>query len=202
MEYIVPPVNLSGVFKLKAPLETLLNPNVVYKVIKISNIPSLVDDGIDVQQFIYLDRSLTSDDYINALTNSVPIVTLSTEGDEVIEVPADYINYMPQITGNIFINKAFIVNVGYIPSELDISFIEAELSDIVKSLLGVDVVVTTEEISGKYVVSNTEYTAYERDRAAKISNNNTCRGNLAKALTLITSYKEKMKALIAKVENI
>ena len=200
MDYISPPVNLSGVFKLKTPLENLLNPNVIYKVTKVTSINSLLNDDIDVEKFIFKDHGLTTDDYINALEKQVPIVTLETEGGSIIDVPANYISYMPQISGKIFINKAFIINVGYVPSELDISFLSNELKDLTTTMLGVDNDVSIEEISGKYIVSNKEYTNYEKDRVAKITNKNTCRGNLEKVTTMLNAYKAKLQVLIKKVE--
>jgi len=202
MNTITPPVNLKGTFKLKAPLNTLINPNVVYSVSKVSTITSLINDGINVEQFIYKDNGLTTADYIIALEKQISIVTLITEGGSVTDIPADYISYMPQISGKVFINKAFIVNVGYVPSELDISFLVNEFNDLVNTQLGVENEVTIEDISGKLILSNDEYNTYENNRVARISNRDTCRGNLEKALTLLATYKEKMRVLVNKLENI
>ena len=201
MDYIVPPINLTGRFKLKAPLDKLINVNVPYKVVKISSIKTLLDELIDVKTLVYKDQGLSTDKYLAALEKNIPIVTLETEGGAQINVPADYISYMPHISGKIFINKAIIINLGYIPKELNVEYILEDLKDYIKNSLGIENQVSLEEISGKRLVSYSDYNAYERKRLANITNKNTCRGNLEKMTNLLKTYKEKLKVLIKKLEK-
>jgi len=201
MDYIVPPINLKGRFKLKAPLDKLINTNVVYKVVKISSIKSLLDELIDVKKLVFEDQGLKEADYVYALENDIPIVTLETEGGATLDIPANYISYMPHISGKLFTNKAIIINLGFIPDELDVKFVLDDLKDYIKGTLGIESVLSIEEISGKRLVSYQDYDKYEANRTSNITNKKTCRGKLELLNNTLKAYKEKLKILIQKVEN-
>lgn len=198
---IIPPVNLKGTFKLKPPLTSLINENVVYTVDKVVNISSLLEDSIDVETIIFKDQGLTSDNYKECLLGKIPIVTLKSEGNFLIDIPANYFNYMPQITGNIFINRAFIVNLGYIPKDMDLSYLKIELNDYIIERTGLPTVSTIEDISGDLILSYHETDLFEADRVSRINNKTTCRALLKQANDSINTYKLKVAALVKKVYN-
>lgn len=197
-DYIVPPINLTGTFKLKVPLNNLINEKVTYTVDSIKSIPSLLGDMIDVETLVYLEQGLTSEDYNNDLKNDVPIVTLKSEGNALFNIPATYFSYMPQLNGKIFTNKALIINMGYIPDNIDLNFIKDELNDYILSITGITPDISIEEISGKLIVSYEEADTFESERLANITLKETCRYRLQQALDTIDSYKIKIKALVEK----
>ena len=196
---IIPPVNLEGTFKLKTPLTSLINENVVYTVDKVVNISALIEDSIDVETIVFKDQGLKSDDYKYCLLNKIPIVTLKSEGNFLVDIPANYFSYVPQITGKIFINRAIIVNLGYIPKELDLDYIKTELNDYVVERTGINAESSLEDISGDLILSYQEADDYEADRTSRIKITSTCRGMLLDAQNTINTYKLKIAALVKKV---
>lgn len=202
MNYIIPPINLVGQFKLKQPLTPLINNNITYTVTNIQTIPNLLSDDIDAEQLIYIDQGLTTEDYNNALVNNIPIITLTTEGDSVFNIPSNYIENIPQVVGKVFINKALLVNLDYLPDDINIDFIKDEVNDLIATLIGITPTSEIEEISGKYIASYEEADVFEAKRLANISNNKTCRSKLKEVNKTLQDYKDKNKILIKKIENI
>jgi len=199
MSYITPPINLKGTFKLKAPLNTLINENVIYTVDSIKSISSYLNDNINIETFIYINNGLTSEDYHLALKEKIPIVTIKSEGNALVNIPADYFIYMPQITGKIFRNKAIIINLGYVPVEDDVSYLEEEVNDYIINLTGYECSTTSDALSGDYIVSFSEYDVFESQRIDRQNVKNTCRGLLTTANETIASYKNKVALLIDKI---
>jgi len=94
MDYILPHINLSGTFKLKSPLDTLISEKVIYTVDSIKNITSLIEDDIDVETLVYTSQGLTTTNYLEDLKNKIPIVTLKSEGNALFHIPAIYFSYV------------------------------------------------------------------------------------------------------------
>ena len=201
MDYILPPINLVGTFKLKPPLDNLINPKVTYKVINIRTIPALLDEEVDVETLVYLQQGLSNTDYLYGLENKIPIVTLQTEGEAVFEIPSNYFANVPEIHGKIFKNKAIVLNLGYLPDEVDIEFIRAEITDRVTALTGIAANSSSEEISGKYIVEHSEYDTWEATRQSNIMSRETCSGMLETVMTKLEQYKLKVATLVTKIEN-
>ena len=196
MENMIPPINLKGTFTLKQPLDTLINPKVIYRVSSIKWIQELIRDDIDVKQLIYLDQGLTEDDFYEDIKQEVPIVRLITDGGIEKNFPADHIVSMPQIIGKVFLNKALTVNLKYLPEELNIDFLQEEISDLIKTNIGIDTIVNIKTISSEYVATYEEYDQFEAKRLLNISNKTTCRYKLEEAYNTISKYKDKLKAVL------
>ena len=199
MSLLIPPINLKGTFKLKEPLKSIINETSIYTVDKVVSISSLLEDIIDVETLIFTDQGLTTDDYIYCLKNNIPIVTLKSEGAALFDIPGNYFSYVPQITGKMFINKAIMINLGYIPTDLDIGYIVTEVNDYIVSRTGIEASTTIEEISGDLVLSYAESDVFDASRKALITIDNTCRGLLNKAYATVDTYKIKVKTLVEKL---
>jgi len=196
MDYIVPPINLTGTFKLKEPLASLINEKVLYTVDGIKSITSLIDDEIDVEKFIYKEQGLSSEEYKEHLMSKVPIVTLKSEGNSLFNIPAIYFTYIPQITGKMFKNKAMIVNLGYIPNDIDLDFVTTEIYDLVLNLSGIKSDISIEDVSGNFIISYEEFDTFEAERRSNLKSNTTCRFLLKNAMTDIATYKLKLGELV------
>lgn len=198
MDYLLPPINLKGTFKLKVPLTSIISEKVIYTVDGIKTITSLITDELDVETLIYINQGLTTQNYLDDLKNQIPIVTLKSEGNALFHIPATYFTKVPQIVGVTFINKAMILNLGYIPKDLDLTFLLTELNDYVKATTGITPTSTIEEITGDFIVSYTEANTFETTRQTVISLKETCKGLLLKANATIAEYKVKMAVLVKK----
>ena len=198
MEYMNLPINLEGNFKLKEPLTSLINEKVVYTVDASKSITSLLDEEIDVEKFVYLDQGLTTDDYKYDLLNKIPIITLKSEGNALFHIPARYIDTAPQIVGVTYRNKAVIINLGYMPTDMDINFVLAELNDIITNQIGIIPESSIEDISGDYIASYTEDESYRAELDNNKTSNDTCSLKLSQALQDIETMKQKIAVLVDK----
>ena len=201
MEALIPPVGLEGTFLLKEPLDTLLNSNIVYKVYAIESIKKQEADGVEVKDIIYDRQGLLEADYEYDLENDIPIVTLITEAEQFFYVPARFIANMPEATGIYYKQKAIVLNVGFIKDDLDIDFVAEEASDLVRTLLGVDVDTAIQELSGNLLISYEENDANEKIRLGNIENKITCRAKLETYKNLLEDYKIKVGALLDKLKD-
>lgn len=201
MNYIIPPIKLKGRFKVKAPLNTIINENIIYTVDSIKTIRGYLDEDIDVETLVYKEQNLTSDEYKQALKEDIPLVTLKTEGNVLYYIPGNYFTYMPQISGKIFKNKAIIINLGYIPIDYNIDFILEDVNDQITSMTGIESSSTIEDISGDLVTSYEDYDLYTSNLEARQNNKNTCRGLLEEARETIKKYKLKINNILNNINN-
>jgi len=198
---LIPPVNLKGRFTLKEPLNNLLNPNINYKVYAVESINKMLADEVDVKTVIYINQGLTADDYLSNLENSIPIVTLVTEGEKYYYIPVSYITNMPEATGVVYKQKAIVFNLGYIADNIDIDYIAYEVKDIIKSMSGLDTTYSIEDMSGSYLLNYEDADVRESARLANITNKTTCASKLREARALIDVYKIKVQALLNKLNS-
>jgi len=198
MNYIVPPVNLKGLFKFANPLDKKLKPNIQYKVIAVRAVPEMIKEGIDVKLVVFDYYGLSENDYNNVLDNNIPIIVLQDEADNIYYVPANFILNTPDITGVIYVGKAIIINLGYIPKKLNLTYLLNDLKEIIKSTVGVEPDVIEEQTSGEFVVSYKKHDEKERNRKMMITNNDTCYGRLFKLQEIYKSCKSKLQLLLDK----
>jgi len=198
MNYIVPPVNLKGLFKFANPLDKILKSNIQYTVTAVRSIGEMLKEDIDVKLIIFDYYGLSDDDYNYVLDNDIPIIVLQDEADNIYYVPANYLLNVPDITGEIYIGKAIIINLGYLPKKLDLTYLVNDLKEIIKSTVGVEPEVLEEETSGEFIVGYKKHDDQERKRKEIITNNETCYGRLFKLQELYGNCKDKLQLLIDK----
>lgn len=200
MNYILPPINTKGTFKLDEPLTNIINEKIIYSVTEVRTIKSLLKEHIDVKKLIYVDQGLSEDDYINDLTNDIPITTLESEGGVLLYIPSRLFSYVPQVTGITYTNRVVIVNLGYLPSELNLDYLNVEIEDLIKSKTGGDASSKVETISGTLVVNYEEYDVAEAKRIGNINNRKTCRTLLKEAQDSLAEYKFKISSIVARLK--
>jgi hypothetical protein len=199
MEPLLPPLGLKGTFKLNQPLDSILNPNIVYTVFGIESINKMLTDGIDVKTIIYINQGLSLEDYTVDLENNIPIVTLTTEAKQLFYIPSRFIANMPEATGVIYKQKAILINVGYLKDDLDIEFIKEDVNDLVSSMIGTKCESSIEDLSGGYLLSYEDSDVKEKDRIKNITNKITCNAKLSKCYETLNYYKVKINKLLEKL---
>jgi len=198
MNYLIPPVNLKGLFKFKKPFDQPLKHNIQYKVIAVRSIPEMVKEMIDVKTIVFIDNSLTEEDYDNAVLNEIPIITLQDEADNLYYIPANFIVSIPDITGELYNGRVIIINLGYVPKKLNLDYVLNDLKEFVKSVVGLEPDVTEEPTTGEFIVSYKKHEDRERKRKSVITNNDTCYGRLFKLQKVYEQCKSKLDLLIKK----
>jgi hypothetical protein len=201
LNYLIPPIGIEGTFTLKEPLNTIINERQNYKVVAVRSIKEMIESDEDVKQFIYLDQSLTEEDFNNDVKNNVPIVSLMGEDGGYYYIPANRILSIPKINGKIFRYKTIAVNLGLVPDDQDFNFLIDEIKDLVMTYYGIEADVNLVDVSSGYIYTQTEYENFENSRKLKIQNFKPCRLLLKEADDKISLMKKKISTLLQKLQN-
>ncbi len=142
---MVPTVGMTGFFSFSAPYDTILNSKQQLTVTSIRTIQELQASGEDPLNNIYIKAGESELVMSNDMTANVPIVTLKTDGDEYLYIPANKLISTAKLTGTSYSERAIIVNVGYIPTATDLAATIQIIKDDVYTTVGVtpDVIETT-----------------------------------------------------------
>jgi hypothetical protein len=195
-EYLIPPINSVGRFKLKDPLSKLINPDVNYKVVSVRSIKDMIESDEDVLTFIYLNQGLTETDYQNDVSINIPIVTLISPSEEYLYIPANRILSIPDVTGYRFRRKIISVDLGYVPDDTDLTWLEDEIKDLVTTMYGVNPEVDTLDASPTYLYTKQDYDEFETSRTNTVTNTTTCYGRLKEIEKKLALMKDKLKAVL------
>jgi len=201
MNYYKMPIGLKGTFKINPRMKQILNEHIIYSVSSIRSIKDYIADNINVRNLVFIDQGLTDEDYVECLNNDIPIVTLVTEGNEFYSIPANMFIAVPDSIGKKYINKAVVVNLGYLPEDLNIDYVNEEIEDLIKGKLGIESTSDIKDVSGTYVVTYEEHDEAEKERISNVTDNKTCKGELLKTLETLEKYKTMVKILLKKVEG-
>lgn len=193
---LVPAINTKGKFKLATPLDTYLNNDITYTVIANRTIREMVDDGLDILKNVYLTAGLTEDDYDTDLINNIIITVLKSNGDNTYYIPSTKFISVPDITGVRYVQKTMGINLGYLPTDLDLDFLIPEVVDLLEAILGVTPNATIINTSQVTIYTDEEHDLFNTERINNVSNNETCIGKLTKIENILNEMKNKEKILV------
>jgi len=182
---IIPTINTQGKFTFTAPFDTLVNTNQVFKVTGVRTLTELYNSEEKPLDTIYKAVNLTEQDYLDDISGNVPIVVFVSDSNEYFYVPADRITSEPDKTGVDYIEKSIIINLGYIPVDLDITTTEAIIKDDVYNTLG--------------VTSSTEVMHTSAKMSVDKVGDSTFRALLTSKKTVNKTYKTRYNELLAQL---
>jgi len=160
MNYMVPPINSKGVFKFAAPYDTLLKPNMEYKVAAVRDLIELKNSEEKPFDTIYVAVGLTEVDFKEDLDAGVPIVSLVTEGQEYVYVPADRIISTPNVTGIKYQSKILAVSLGSLPLATNLDTAKSIVVDTIYDTLGIESDVQVVDSSAVILKDKGEHTTF------------------------------------------
>lgn len=167
MSYKLPPIGTSGTFDFKAPFNSSIDTKQKLTVMSVTSMKEMVDSGIDVKTFVYVNAGLTATDYNDAFDKHIPIISFANDDGSYFYLPADYLSSMPKNDGVEYVGKSVVIKLGELPSNLDLSLLETELKDKVLNVLGVEVDLAIVESSAKVMKSYSEHENLESIRNTK-----------------------------------
>lgn len=135
---IVPPVNTKGIFIFKEPFDNKLYNNQEYTVTSIRSLLEIYNSEEKPYETIYVPVGLSDIDFKNDLDNNVPIVVLTTTGNEYFYVPANKILSMPQIAGVKYQDTILAIGLGQLPLSYDFTLVKDTVKQTVYDVIGVD----------------------------------------------------------------
>lgn len=127
-----------GCFEAHAPFASVVNKKEIYTIISSRSIPDLVNEGLKVLDVVYTPVSLEDTDMRNDIQNNVYIITLVNAGGKKTYIPENKLVVNPRTNGVEYANRTLVLNLGDLPTELNIDTEIINIKDAVKKELGVN----------------------------------------------------------------
>lgn len=146
----IPSVGLEGLFTFKEPFNTAIknrnNINVSPIKLKVVSVITMKDmvrtDLRDPFTLIYEPATLTEVDYKKDLIDNIPIISLlyinEFDVESYIRVPLNYIESISSLTDIEYYNKLIILDMGWLPSSVDLTVFFDDMKVFVESRTGVN----------------------------------------------------------------
>lgn len=138
-----------------------------FKVDSVISINDLINMGLDVYSQYYSAYGLTLEDYKNDIRNNSKILGLSTETARVV-VPFSFVIMYKKDYGVLYQRSFIISDLGFLPSDEDITRILNNLNEVIEKELGV---VSESKLvqydQSFYIDHNEHYLSLERRESRK-----------------------------------
>lgn len=170
---LIPPIGASGLYKLIAPYNTMINTNISYTCMAVRKLSDIIAMGKDPFKTYYEPYGLTDTQYQNDLNSGVCIVSLQSNSGVWGYVPSSFIESYPQVNGVSYTSLALMVHLGALPDSLNLSYLTNTVKDIVTSVLGVQPEVQTVATSPSSMISQDNHIAAETARQQQVASNTT-----------------------------
>jgi len=184
-------------FEIAEPFNSLINKRAIYRVTGINNIIDLEADGLKPYDTIYKPLDLTKTEILDDINKRIPIITLTSEDNRHIYIPADMIISIPKITGHLYQETVITIPLGAIPKSLDLSVLCNDIKAYVKDRIGIISPVKVVPTSSTTLLTETEHHKYEAIRKARVVNKKSYRVKYLETVGLL----EKCKFIKEKLEK-
>lgn len=193
----IPSINTSGLFKFSEPFNSLLNKYQKFTVTSIRSLEELEASGERPADTVYRAVGLSKKDYADDSVNKVPIVVFKTDGGEHFYVPANRIQSQPDISGVNYVKKSLVIQLGYVPVNLDLDTSFSVIKDTVYNTIGIKSTVDAITTSNKVMVTNDKHNVFMR----LLANEKTVDKNYQTKYNELLVLYNKQKQLLANLEE-
>ena len=195
---MTPPINAKGKFTLYEPF--VLNLSMVYQCSAIRSFKELSDKGVDIFTAFYEPVGLPITSYEEDLKLKSSIITLTDTNGAHIYIPDIYIESYPGSASVTYERKLLLIELGLVPSNVDVSFLITELTSLVASNIGVTATpeVATIEVDG--TITAAQHSTMELARITAIHDNVPLMEQvqlLKNELAVVKAREEELLNLIA-----
>ena len=195
MTNILPAIGALGKYELKEPYNILIQPDLEYICIALRKLEEIILTGKNPQALYYTPYGVDETIYFDDLDNGVSIITLKASTGELIYFPNSYLLSFPDIGGIHYENLGLGVNLGPLPSNTDLTYLQTKVSELVHDTIGIDPVIKTLVLSGVTMLSQTTHDALTAAREANIVEDETDRAKVIRLTSEVQMYQEKLTAL-------
>lgn len=178
-DVVLPTVGSSGYYELRSPLNTLVVIGERYTCQAIRRISDYLANNEEVKQLVYTDQGIETDFDADADKDAY-ILSLQSDKGHWIYVPASYIVSYPIVNGIPYRSIMIGLSLPSMPADRDLSFLEADLSNLITDSLGVVPVIRQVETSRVILVDKARHDQLQIDRNLLSSGRVTDRSRLAK----------------------
>lgn len=134
---LVPPNGLRGVYKLRAPFDEKILPNVAYACNSTRGVSELINSGIDPFNAYYKPEEISPEQYEFDVSVGMVIVSLMGEQGIWVDVPSTYIDSMPDLNGTPYTPLIAAVRLGAVEDAEDLTVVKQRIADVVLEELGI-----------------------------------------------------------------
>ena len=127
--FIVPPLGAKGRFKFVEPFNKEQYQNEELRVSAIRTFKELKDSSIDVYELIYQPVGLTENDVLKDIENNIPIVVLESQAGKYLNIPANKIQSLPDISGIKYQQRMLVANLGLLPLDFNLDTLYKVIKD-------------------------------------------------------------------------
>jgi hypothetical protein len=192
---LIPPIGTSGIYKLKAPFDALLQSNTSYRADAARRISDYLELGVDPFEEFYDKNGLAKEIYDADVTNQVVIVSLVSAAGHWVYVPSTYILSYPDLNGVAYTVMVLGLELGAIPQYMDLSGLKNALSNLCRDTVGVVPTVKEVAISAVSKLSQADHDALEAGRQALITNTTTDRAKYLALQAQFAALQQQYAAL-------
>lgn len=192
---ITPPINASGIYTAYAPFTLPLN--IVYRCDAIRTFKELIKKGINVYTTYYEPHGLSEAVYQADYDLNASIVTLVDGAGGFLYIPNTYIESYPGDAGVTYNRKVLVIELGMLPTQMDVDYIFPLVEDLVHKNLGVanNASVVTAPYTG--VITHDQHVTLEAARLVAIRNYKTIQEQLVETKKQLAAYQTQNDQLMA-----
>lgn len=182
-------VNLkSGFFKFKDPITKYVKDNIEYSFVSDRALSEIKDSAGEPLKTIYSKIGLSEEIYNQHVAIDEKIYVLRDKGNNYWYVPKSYILELPDTSGNKYVNKLLVVNLGPLPVDYNLQNAKDSVADALLKRLNLKVSVVDTENSSETLVSDQDDDVF-RKRVQHGSNKES-------------SYEEKYHKLLKEYDEL
>ena len=118
--FVIPPIGAKGRFNFLEPFNNEQYKKEELKVSAVRAFKELKDSGIDIYELIYRPVGLSENDLLEDMDNNVPIIILESQAGKYLNIPANRIQSLPDISGVKYQQRMLVANLGLLPLDFNL----------------------------------------------------------------------------------
>ena len=155
----IPRIGTSIYVSASTPFDNVVASNILYTITSVRTLQEMVSNGEDVLNELYIPNALTEADYTADLTDNVAIVGLKSDIG-IVYIPSNRMNISYNKDTVPYTSRLITVPLGALPADMDLTFLEDEIANIVKQYTGITSIPETTIVSAVTHIAKDEHVKF------------------------------------------
>lgn len=194
-------VGMKGVVIATAPFDSIINKRLIHQCIAVETINGLLAKGFEPYTDVYERFGISEDQFNVDADSDVRIITFQSATGEIHSIPEIYIQELPDANGVPYRCVMLGISLSAIPDAMDISYLKAEISDMIFNYAGVRSEVKEVVYGEPSILSQQEHAAVEQARKTNVSNNVSSRLRASQLEFTVVDLLKKIQVLETFIKN-
>lgn len=192
---LLPAIDASGKWKLKAPFDTQLATDVAYTCKEIRKLSAVVAAGFDAKAEWYDYNEIPEATYNQHVADDISVITLVSSTGAWLNVPSPYLDGWPSADVVPYVVIGMIADLGPLPNTIDPGFLTTKVKNLIKDTLGHEPDIQYVALSEVTNKAFADHEALETLRQTNITDSNTDYARRLKAEDELVKAKAEIAAL-------